>query len=108
MQKKGVVVIDIRTPSEWKQTGIIKGAKTIEFFREDGTIDFIAFMKQLTKYVSSSSQPFIVYCAHANRTRTVGNFFSKSGLVDTIYDLKGGIEYGWRDLGRKTVPYKGK
>ena len=108
MQKQGIVVVDIRTPQEWKTTGIIKGAKTIEFYSANGGVDFIAFMKELTKYVSTSKQPFIIYCAHANRTRTVGNFFSKAGLVANIYDLKGGIEYGWRDLGYKTVPYEEK
>ena len=103
-----MVVVDIRTPSEWKQTGIIKGSKTIEFFKADGSVDFIAFMKELTKYVTTSKQPFIRYCAHANRTRTLGNFLFKAGIAETIYDLKGGIEYGWIDLGKKTVPYKGK
>ena len=106
MQKQGVVVIDIRTPKEWKQRGIIKGAKTIEFFKSDGSVDFINFMKKFTKYVNSSKQPFIIYCAHANRSKVLGKLFDRLG-VKNVYELKGGIEYGWIDKGRKTVKYKG-
>ncbi|MEA3314721.1 MAG: rhodanese-like domain-containing protein [Campylobacterota bacterium] len=105
MQKDGVVVIDIRTPQEWKDTGIIKGSKTIEFFNEKGGVDFISFMKDFTKYVKNSEQSFIIYCAHANRTKTIGNLFTQLGIPN-VYHLKGGINYGWRDLGKKTVSYK--
>ena len=72
LQKQNIVVIDIRTPAEWKERGIIKGAKTIEFFKSNGTVDFVKFMKEFTKYVKDSNQPFILYCAHANRSKTVG------------------------------------
>jgi len=107
MQKQGVVVVDIRTPQEWKSRGIIKGAKTIEFFKPDGSVDFIAFMGKLTKYVKSSKQPFIIYCAHANRSKVLGKLLDRLG-VKNIYELKGGIEYGWIEKGRKTVKYAPK
>lgn len=105
MQKQGIVVIDIRTPQEWKERGIIKGAKTIEFFKADGSVDFVGFMKKFTKYVKNSKQPFILYCAHANRSKVVGKLFDQLG-VENVYELKGGIEYGWIEKGRKTVKYK--
>ena len=105
MQKQGVVVIDIRTPKEWKQRGIIKGAKTIEFFKADGSVDFIGFMKKFTRYVKNSKQPFILYCAHANRSKTVGKLFDRLGAKH-VYELKGGIEYGWIEKGRKTVKFE--
>ena len=105
MQKQGIVVIDIRTPQEWKDRGIIKGAKTIEFFKADGSVDFVGFMKKFTKYVKNSKQPFILYCAHANRSKVVGKLFDQLG-IENVYELKGGIEYGWIEKGRKTVKYK--
>jgi len=105
MQKQGVVVVDIRTPQEWKSRGIIKGAKTIEFFKPNGSVDFIAFMRKLTKYIKTSKQPFILYCAHANRSKVAGKLFDQLG-VKNVYELKGGIEYGWIEKGRKTVKYK--
>ena len=107
MQKDGVVIVDIRTPKEWKERGIIKGAKTIEFFKSDGSIDFIAFMREFTKYVKNSKQPFILYCAHANRSKVAGRLFDQLG-VKNVYELKGGIEYGWIDKGRKTIKYEGQ
>ena len=35
-QKKGLIVIDIRTEEEWKKTGIIKGSKKITAFDSQG------------------------------------------------------------------------
>ncbi len=107
MQKQGIVVIDIRTPQEWKNRGIIKGAKTIEFFKADGSVDFVSFMKKFTKYVKNSKQPFILYCAHANRSKVAGKLFDRLG-VENVYELKGGIEYGWIQKGRKTIKYNMK
>ncbi len=107
MQKQGVVVIDIRTPKEWRERGIIKGAKTIEFFKPNGSVDFIDFMKKFTKYVKNSKQPFIIYCAHARRSKVLGKLFDRLGAKN-VYELKGGIEYGWIEKGRKTMKYEDK
>ena len=106
LQKKGVVVIDIRREEEWIERGIIPGAKTITFFDKKGNYDFIKFMAQLTKYVKDKHQPFIIYCAHANRTKVLGKFLSDMLRLDRVYELKGGIEYGWIDKGQKVIPYK--
>jgi len=107
MRKKGVVVVDIRRKEEWQKTGIIKGAKTITFFDKDGDYDFIKFMAKFTKYVKNKHQPFIIYCAHANRTKVLGKALSQMFYLENVYDLEDGIENGWLKAGKKTVKYKG-
>ena len=106
LQKKGIVVIDIRRESEWRETGIIPGAKTITFFDEKGNFDFVKWMSEFTKYVKNKHQAFILVCAHSNRTKVLGKFLSDMMKLDRVYELEGGIIYGWIDKKRKTVKYK--
>jgi rhodanese-related sulfurtransferase len=101
MQAKGVPVIDIRTPGEWQNTGIIKGAHTVMFFDEKGRPDMANWFFELGHLIPDKNKPFIIYCAHANRTRTLGEFLDKELGFAHVYDLKGGIEYGWIRDGKK-------
>lgn len=103
MQKKGIPVIDIRTPQEWQERGIIKGAHKIMFFTPKGGADVPNFMFKLGHLVTDKEKPFIIYCAHANRTKELGKWLSKTLGFKHVLELKGGIEYGWIDKGFKTV-----
>jgi len=102
LQKKGVPVIDIRTPGEWKQTGIIKGAHKMMFFTPRGEPDLANWFFDLGHLVKNRKEPFIIYCAHANRTQSLGQGLEKMGF-EHVYELKGGIENGWIKAGKKTV-----
>lgn len=106
MQKQGIVVIDIRRLDEFKQYGIIKDAHTLTFFDERGNHNIPAWMNKFVQIVKSKNQAFIIYCAHANRTKILGNFLSKQLGYKYVYDLQGGINYGWLDKGKETVRYK--
>ena len=103
MQKQGIPVIDIRTPQEWKDRGIIKGAHKIMFFTPNGGADVPNFMFELGHLVKDKNQPFIIYCAHANRTKELGKWLTNKLGFKKVFELKGGIEYGWIDTKHKTV-----
>ena len=100
LQKQGVPIIDIRTPQEWQSRGIIKGAKKMMFFTPNGGADVANFMFNLGALIKDKSKPFIIYCAHANRTKELGKWLDKLGFKK-VYELDGGIEYGWIDKGFK-------
>jgi len=106
MIKNGVQVIDIRRDGEFKQTGIIKGAHMLTFFDDKGKYNIPAWMNEFVKIVKTRDEPFVLYCAHANRSKVVGDFLSKELKYEKVYDLKGGIAYGWIDKGLKTVRIK--
>lgn len=106
LQAEGVPVIDIRTPQEWRETGIIKGAYQVMFFDIRGAAHAEAWLKTLSDIVKDKKSPFILYCAHANRTKAVGNWLVDKLGYTHVYELTGGIEYGWRDLGEQTVKAK--
>jgi len=102
LQKEGVPVIDIRTEGEWKETGIIEGAKKITFFSEKGQPLLADWFFELGLLLKDKSSPFIIYCAHASRTEALGEGLKQMGF-ENIYELKGGIENGWIKAGEKVV-----
>lgn len=102
LQTKGAPVIDIRTPDEWKDTGIIKGAHKMMFFTPSGQPDIAGWFFELGLLVKSKKDPIIIYCAHANRTKSLGEGLTQMGF-ENVYELKDGIENGWMKQGKKTV-----
>ena len=103
MQSQGIPVIDIRTPQEWKTTGIIKGAHKMMFFDEKGRPDMGNWFFELGHLVKDKEQPFVLYCAHANRTKALGQFLDKQLGFQKVFELKDGIENGWIKAGKPTV-----
>ena len=101
--KKGVVVIDIRRVDEYKQYGIIKGSHKLTFFDGKGAYNIEKWMSKFRKIVTSKKQPFILVCAHSNRTKVVGKFLNEQSKYKNVQELDGGINYGWIDKGLKTV-----
>lgn len=107
-QKKaeGFAVIDIRRAEEWEHDGIIDGSHLITFFDRFGGFDLDDFMESFTKVVTESEQPFILVCAHANRTKTVGEIMGSRLGYKNVYELDGGIHWGWIDQGLETITLK--
>ena len=96
-----VVMIDIRRPEEFKATGVLKNAHKMTFFDMYGNYDIEKWMGEFQKIVTRKDQPFILICAHANRTRTVGNFLAEQGYIHVAH-LAGGMA-AWLNEGRETV-----
>jgi len=101
--KNGTVLIDIRREDEWNKYGIIEGSHKLTFFDGYGNYDINKWMEEFIKIVKNKDQKFILVCAHANRTKTVGGFLSSQLNYKNVYELDGGINYGWLDKGLKTV-----
>jgi len=102
LQAQGAPVIDIRTPMEWKQTGIIKGAHKMMFFSPQGQPDLENWFFELGHLVKDKKESILLYCAHANRSKSLGEGLSQMGF-ENVYELKDGIENGWIKAGKKTV-----
>lgn len=104
MIEDNIVMIDVRRVDEWERTGIIKNSHLITFFDDFGNYDIENWMKEFEKVVTSKEQTFVLICAHANRTRTIGNFLIEKGYKNTAH-LFGGIAL-WEQELRQTIPYK--
>lgn len=101
--EEGYAVIDIRRADEWQTYGIIEGSHAITFFDEAGGYDVEKFLTAFSEVVTNKKQPFILVCAHAQRTKSVGELMALRLKYENVYELDGGINWGWIDKGLKTV-----
>ena len=71
-----IPIVDIRTPAEWKETGLLKGSIPIMLFDERGNYNLRVFLKQLNDAVDTT-KPFAIICRTGSRTVVLANFLSK-------------------------------
>ena len=103
-QKDGVVIVDIRRPDEWLQTGVIAGAKTITAFEADGNFHR-DFEQQFMTLVPTATTPVLLYCLMGARTTNLGlALIEQLGFLHVAH-LSRGI-MGWTADGYKTIAYK--
>lgn len=102
--KQNIPIVDIRTPGEWRETGLIKGAVPIMFWDEKGNYDARKFLIELNQKVDTK-KPFALICHTGSRTSIVAPWLAKEFGYKVI-NLKGGMEYAIKGLHVKTVPYK--
>lgn len=101
MIEDNIVMIDVRREDEWNRTGIIKNAHKMTFFDDYGNYDIEKWMEEFEKLVTTKDQTFILICAHANRTRTIGDFLINQGYKNTAH-LFGGMAL-WQQELRETI-----
>lgn len=86
----GIKIIDIRTPSEWKTTGLLKGSIPITFFDDQGNYNLNAFVGELDRHVKKNER-FALICNSGNRTKVVGTHLGTQ-MGYNVIDLAGGIQ----------------
>lgn len=96
-------IVDIRTPPEWVETGLIRGAIPIMFFDERGGHDVKGFLKELNKKVDTT-KPFALICRTGSRTKILSEFLSKE-MNYKVINLEGGMMFV-KGKNLPTVPYK--
>ena len=101
--KQGVAIIDVRRIDEYNKVGVIPNSHKLTFFDATGKYNAQKWLKDLEKIIPTKDTPFILVCAHANRTKTIGKFLAAKTDYKNIYELAGGINYGWVDKGLATT-----
>ena len=99
---KGVPIIDIRTAGEWKNSGVIPGAKLLTFFDERGNANTAQWLAS-AKGIAKPDQPVILICRSGNRTRAATQFLSEQAGYKTVYNVTHGMN-GWMAEKRAIVP----
>lgn len=82
------VLLDLRTPDELKEEGIIRGATHLDYFQRD-------FEDRVSKL--DKSKTYFVYCAGGGRSGETLELMKKAGFKE-VYDLKGGVT-AWKRAG---------
>ena len=99
--EKKVILVDIRTPDEWRETGVAENAHKLDM----NDPMFLAKLSALTN--GDRAKPVALICRTANRTRTVQQALLQSGYA-TIINVEGGMvgnsaDKGWLKHGLPVV-----
>ncbi len=79
-------LVDIRTPGEWTDTGVIEGAHLVEFdFQRPGT-----FLPQIAEDIADGRQ-LVLICNSGNRTQVAAEFLAKQ-IPNPIVSIEGGMQ----------------
>jgi rhodanese-related sulfurtransferase len=83
-----VGLIDIRTPAEWKQTGVALGAARINMKHPQGATGFLNDVME--KVGADKTAPIALICRTGNRTTQVQKFLQAQGFMQ-IYNVREGM-----------------
>jgi rhodanese-related sulfurtransferase len=89
-----MVVVDIRTKPEWRQTGIIKNSKCITFFDARGNYDIRNFFEQIDALGGKEVEIGLI-CRTGTRTAQVAELMYAQGY--NVKNLAGGVMKLLRD-----------
>lgn len=87
------VIVDIRTPAEWRATGVIADAILLTFFAEDGSYDAERFVEHLAGAVGFDA-PILLICRTGHRTGVIIPLLEQAGFRHVDH-IEGGITR-WR------------
>jgi rhodanese-related sulfurtransferase len=87
-EKKDIVVLDVRTPEEFKE-GHIAGAKNVDFQSED-------FKKQVAAL--DKSKTYLLHCAAGGRSARALKVLDEDKFSH-VYHLNGGFS-AWKEAGK--------
>jgi len=83
-----VTLIDIRTPAEWKETGVAKGARRVNMLHPQ---DAKGFADQLLSEVNGDrNAPIALICRTGNRTSQVQRYLQSVGFTQ-VYNISEGM-----------------
>lgn len=99
---EGVPVVDVRTPPEWQQTGVIAGSHRLMFFDPVGRYDARQWLAELQS-IAGPDEPVILICRTGNRTSTISAFLAGQAGYETVYNVRHGIT-SWIASGRPVSP----
>ena len=102
--RDGAVLVDIRLPNEWADTGVIEGAHTITAFLPNGRVH-PEFLDSFQAVVPSPNMPVMLYCASGGRTSSLGNALIEQLGYTNVSHLSGGI-VEWIGMGNETEAYE--
>jgi len=89
MLARGVKIVDIRRPEEWRETGIVKGSEQITAFDETGR-----FLRSFPAAFEKLAQPddeIILICRTGNRTSVLAQMLTEQAGYKRVYNVKDGI-----------------
>jgi rhodanese-related sulfurtransferase len=103
-----VTLIDIRSPEEWRQTGVARGAKLVNMMHPGGADGFVSdILKQVD---GDADAPIALICRTGNRTTQVQRLLAARGFSQVHNVTEGMVGSsagpGWLKRGLPVDPYQ--
>lgn len=83
MKAQNALIVDIRSPEEWRDTGVIDGARLVTFKDADG------FLKAVGKDLTGT-RPLVLVCRSGNRTSMAASALAGK-ISNPIISVNGGM-----------------
>ena len=97
----GVPLVDIRTESEWYETGVIDQSNLLTFFDKYGNSKVEEWITKFEK-IAGRKDPVIIICRSGRRSRVVANYLVQKENYLTVYHATNGIK-SWIESNNKIV-----
>ena len=97
----GVPLVDIRTPEEWRTTGVIEGSHLLTFFDAQGNYDARAWLSEFFD-IAGPDAPVAIICHSGGRSHVVSRFLDDQVGYVRVHDARRGIAQ-WIAEDRPTV-----
>ena len=94
LSKTNIPIVDVRSSSEWDQTGVIPTSILLTFFDKEGNYDLDEWYQKLRLEIDEDV-PIILICRSGNRSRIIADMMDKE-FDNVIYNAKRGIT-SWID-----------
>lgn len=86
------LLIDVRSPREWQQTGVAQHAHTISIHRDGGLTTFLAAVNRLTK--GQKDAPIALICASGVRSNRAMRYLRQNGYTNVRNVSEGMMGHG--------------
>lgn len=100
--ERGALVVDVRTPQEWKANGVIQGSHLLTYFDSSGQYDKDGWLKSLIRMQGGHRRPVVLVCRSGNRSALVGKMMTGEAGFNRVYHLEKGIRE-WAAQGKNLV-----
>ena len=101
-----ITLIDVRSPAEWRQTGIAEGGKPVTIHNPGGAEEFARAV--LAAVGGDRNRPIALICASGNRSTRASGLLAASGFT-AIFNVGEGMlgrgdQPGWIARGLPVEP----
>ncbi len=90
--ESGVAVIDVRAPSEWNKTGVVKGSHLLMFYDDNGKYDLNNWLKNVAE-IANKDEPVVLICHSGGRTKQLSKYLTSVVGYKEVYNVKRGIAH---------------
>lgn len=82
-------ILDVRSPAEWIQTGVIKGSKQVFLYDNNGNLNS-NFLNEVESIGINKNEPLYIICRSGVRSIAAAQILLDDGFTD-VTSLDGGI-----------------